>query len=534
MKKIVYFVVLVLGLTLVQYDYCYTLDVWEDTSRGIQDRELLSIAIDPQNTNTIYAGSRRSIFKTQDSGKTWKRIFSVKGHSTHVNAIVINEDRPSNVYAATQNGLFKSTNGGKTWRSVFQGVGTLQKDVRCILLDQKNSDVIYIGTQDGFFTSEDAGRTWIKSSGEISSTPINHMVSSPNSIFVAANNGIYELQEGAKQWKKIFTAFGDTADENSTEYSNESSGEEEAGYSNKSPLCLTVGSMGLYVGTNSGVFFKDHRLQVWNRMTTTGLTNNKISSLAILENGILYAATDSGVFKISEADKIWSESYRGIAAKNINFLTYNPANKIILAATDKGIYKRSVGSERGLSPINPEDDPEVTGILSNFDHEPTINEVLKAATRYAEVNAEKIQEWRKAAKRKALLPDLSVGVDHDTRETYEIYTSASKSYWSTGPENSSTGWDVTLRWDLGELIWNDDQTNIDVRSKLMVQLRDDILDEVTHLYFERRRLQIDLLTNPPKQLEDKLEKELRLQELTAGIDALTGGWFSKKIGESKG
>jgi hypothetical protein len=63
----------------------------------------------------------------------------------------------------------------------------------------------------------------------------------------------------------------------------------------------------------------------------------------------------------------------------------------------------------------------------------------------------------------------------------------------------------------------------------MVQLRDDILNEVTRLYFERRKLQIEFITSPPKETSAKLDKILRLQELTAGIDALTGGYLSKRI-----
>ncbi|MFH1767939.1 MAG: hypothetical protein ABH858_02100, partial [Candidatus Omnitrophota bacterium] len=84
-------------------------------------------------------------------------------------------------------------------------------------------------------------------------------------------------------------------------------------------------------------------------------------------------------------------------------------------------------------------------------------------------------------------------------------------------------------WNMGELIWNDDQTSIDTRSKLMVELRDDIMNEVTRTYFERRRLQIEILTSPPRDLKVSLEKELRLQELTADIDALTGGYFSEQL-----
>ena len=150
---------------------------------------------------------------------------------------------------------------------------------------------------------------------------------------------------------------------------------------------------------------------------------------------------------------------------------------------------------------------------------------------YAEVYPEKIKKWRKSAKFKALLPTISFGIDNAISDTYEIYTSSSKSYWIYGPEDRTTGWDIDFRWNLSELIWNEDQVQIDVRSRLMVQLRDDIIDEVNRLYFERRRLQIELLLNPPHERKQLIEKRLRIQELTAGLDGLTGGAFSKAIDE---
>ncbi|MFC1808445.1 hypothetical protein ACFL0T_08810, partial [Candidatus Omnitrophota bacterium] len=99
----------------------------------------------------------------------------------------------------------------------------------------------------------------------------------------------------------------------------------------------------------------------------------------------------------------------------------------------------------------------------------------------------------------------------------------------TGPDESKTNYDLNLTWDLGELIWNDDQTSIDVRSRLMVQLRNDILDDITKLYFERRRLQLELAKTERADYEKIVMKELRLNELTANIDALTGGYLSRRL-----
>jgi hypothetical protein len=63
----------------------------------------------------------------------------------------------------------------------------------------------------------------------------------------------------------------------------------------------------------------------------------------------------------------------------------------------------------------------------------------------------------------------------------------------------------------------------------MVQLRDDILDEVTRTYFERRRLQVEAMLFDEKDLQKEIERYLRIQELTANLDALTGGYFSEHI-----
>jgi hypothetical protein len=63
----------------------------------------------------------------------------------------------------------------------------------------------------------------------------------------------------------------------------------------------------------------------------------------------------------------------------------------------------------------------------------------------------------------------------------------------------------------------------------MVQLRDDILDEITRTYFERRRLQLETCLSPSLDLKKKLQNELRIQELTADLDALTGGDFTARL-----
>ena len=58
------------------------------------------------------------------------------------------------------------------------------------------------------------------------------------------------------------------------------------------------------------------------------------------------------------------------------------------------------------------------------------------------------------------------------------------------------------------------------------QSQEAILKEITRIYYTRRRLQVDLVLSPPNDPATKLSKELRIQELTATLDAMTGNLFS--------
>jgi len=58
----------------------------------------------------------------------------------------------------------------------------------------------------------------------------------------------------------------------------------------------------------------------------------------------------------------------------------------------------------------------------------------------------------------------------------------------------------------------------------MVQLREDILEEVTRLYFERKKLIREVSIG-----NASMEKTFRVEELTAYIDAYTGGEFSRRM-----
>jgi hypothetical protein len=124
---------------------------------------------------------------------------------------------------------------------------------------------------------------------------------------------------------------------------------------------------------------------------------------------------------------------------------------------------------------------------------------------------------------------LTLSIDQDRDQTIVSSTSSGKTTFSVGPEDESFSLGIGFTWDLANFIWNPDQISIDTRSRLLVQLRQDILEEVTRSYFERRRLLAEFEGNPTADPSLKTERLLRVEELTAQLDALTGGYFSEGL-----
>lgn len=174
---------------------------------------------------------------------------------------------------------------------------------------------------------------------------------------------------------------------------------------------------------------------------------------------------------------------------------------------------------------------EVRKLLGRYKDEPAIRDVQEAATRFAEVYPEVIQSWRSRSRLAGLGPQI--------RGEYR-YVGSNTQRLRTGGDTPDTQQDdvgtehrplARAQWDLDRLIFNPDELRVSNEVVDLVRLRESVLDQVTKVYFERRRLQVDLDLTPPKDIAGRVRKELRLQELVADLDAMTGGFFSKKLAE---
>ncbi len=199
-------------------------------------------------------------------------------------------------------------------------------------------------------------------------------------------------------------------------------------------------------------------------------------------------------------------------------------------------------------------------VLASFKSEPTIGQVHEMALQYSKTDSSYVDAWLRASKASAALPriELSYGYKNGFDTDYGYYspeeisddlaadadgdgapddplTAEEAEGLAYGPFTTAQAVDIDhaavikARWELNKLVMSSDQIRMISEAQDIVKLRDKVLEDVTRLYFERRRLQVELLLNPSGELKKRVSDELRLAELTAQIDAFTGGRFSQSL-----
>ncbi|UCD34102.1 MAG: hypothetical protein JSU90_07310 [Nitrospiraceae bacterium] len=521
---------------------------WEAADSGINEADMHHL-IGTEQGHIMYASSRSSVYRKWGSGKQWMEILSLRSSGSRINAIAASPGDGSTVYAATDSGLFMSSDSGAAWTNIFSGIGEAERAVLSVAVPPDTPDCLVIGTGDGLFLTTSRGRTWGKSSSIPSGTSVLHLAvhpARPSLLYALTVRGVYKSTDRGSRWERVLPLEPGNEEQSSD---NDADRPEENGLEDRlaegflamdphHPGAMYAGISGagaVHVSRDSG--------SSWGLLSTVGLGRADIRHIVpdMTDPEILYAATARGVFHYSRTRGTWQEVYSGMGTSDVRSLTFvrrgEGSTPALWAATARGLYRMSAVPSLAGHPSGNEH-PEALSpeeAFALFAHEPTIAEIREAAIEYAEVQPRKISAWRRAAARKALLPDLNrrYGKGEDWQSSTYFYSTKDEKFKDDDiTRGDDEAWSVSLTWELGDLIWNDAQTSIDSRSRLMVQLRDDVLSEITRLYYERRRLQVDLLVNIPGETTERIEKNLRLMELTAKIDAMTGSYLSERLAQA--
>ncbi|MEM7412505.1 MAG: hypothetical protein AAF430_19905 [Myxococcota bacterium] len=245
--------------------------------------------------------------------------------------------------------------------------------------------------------------------------------------------------------------------------------------------------------------------------------------------GRYWLATDAGLLSSAQLDGPWLRARAPLGHVAVSGLA--AAGDRVLVALRYGVWLGRVGEEEsprvGPGPAAVRVELQRVGLPSS---DPPIRAVQRRALRYAGLEPDHLASLRRAAMQRAWLPEVRLRLGHGRdrdrlRDHDEAYLSSGRRTLIDRERRSGEGSDASLElsWDLAGLVYEPESLDVSREARLVIQLRDDVLDEVNQLYFERQALLGELVRGAA---EDPARVRLRAAALAAALDAWTGGWFS--------
>ena len=219
---------------------------WEQIFYGVPTISIGDLAIDPENTDVIYAGTGEAnsssysflgsgIYKSIDGGNSWD--FSGLENSAYIGRILVDHNNSERVFAAAcgnlftpnnDRGIYRTIDGGENWEQVlFVSDTTAAID---LVQDPNNADVLYAafwertrgltyrrseGKTTGIYKTLDGGDTWTELTNGLPSAMLDKgrlglaiAASNPDVLYAfyamaGEEIRVYKTTNAGAQWQRV-------------------------------------------------------------------------------------------------------------------------------------------------------------------------------------------------------------------------------------------------------------------------------------------------------------------------------------------
>ncbi len=338
MKNLIIFIIVIVILGFVAFEFVpYFVEAYQDpilfksvdngkTWQKIfksPNLNVLSIAIDPENSDHIYLGTQKNgLYKSYSQGKFWHSIDQQRlSDRLRIQQIVIDKNNPNQIYllAFDKKGkVFKTQDKGKTWQESYVS----EEELSLLALDTYQSSILYLAdTQGGLFKSSDYGMRW-RLLGRFDEQIIDLIVNPKDTriLYLALENGqIYQSFNKGENWR----CLADLS-------------EQFKGIKKITKLVLnSIHPNELYLGSEDGLFNSWDSGKTWHKMNLVmGDKSNSISALAIEQENLFYGS-GSIVYNTNNQGNDWqvAELAKG---REISAIVFDPnnLNRIYLGTKD--------------------------------------------------------------------------------------------------------------------------------------------------------------------------------------------------------
>ena len=191
---------------------------WTAASNGLALTTVTAVAVDPAVPTTVYAATSLSgLFKSVDGGDSWQAINTgvpatgnLACNAPSFSSLAIDPANSGTLYAGTQctssSQVLKSTNGGANWTAAASGLPGFA-GVSVVAVDPKSPATVYAGMSSaGAYRSDDGGVHWTSAAGipttaHVSAISIDAdpppQVNTTSIVVATRGEGLYTSSAGA-------------------------------------------------------------------------------------------------------------------------------------------------------------------------------------------------------------------------------------------------------------------------------------------------------------------------------------------------
>ena len=154
-----------------------------------------TLALDPLNTDIVYAGGYEGVFKTTDNGTTWTLMSDTL--LMDVVDIAVHPTNTDTILAVTRFGVYKSTDAGSTWDHIGSSL------VNGVVIDYMNPDQVYIATDSGVYQGTYDGGWTIMNQGLDDSLITSIAINPDNYLFCGTDASAvfrWDIETGIEEY----------------------------------------------------------------------------------------------------------------------------------------------------------------------------------------------------------------------------------------------------------------------------------------------------------------------------------------------
>jgi len=176
-----------------------------------RESSIQSLAVHPREPKVLYAGAEDGIHRSVDQGRTFHRLASPM-NSLEVWSIAIDPQDPDTIFAGTRPAaLFRSRDGGQHWQQL--PVDVVEKcpavnipRVTALMVDPTDHRVVWAGIEvDGVRRSLDGGDTWTRIYGPADPDIHGLKISTadPKATIAVTHGEVYATTDMAENWQGL-------------------------------------------------------------------------------------------------------------------------------------------------------------------------------------------------------------------------------------------------------------------------------------------------------------------------------------------